>query len=389
MSFPVAVYKKSSDDKATQLAALVSYYAFFAIFPLLLVLVTVLSVVLKNNDELRQQIIDSALGQFPLLGSQLKENVDPLEASGLALLVGLVGTFLGARGMANAFRTSCDTVWAVPRKLRRVGLIGFLIGLTILVAVGGGLVATSVASGWAVSTLDIGTTGRLAGILLAGILNIGVFAVSFRLATSPVIPFRAMRLSAVLAAACWTALQIVGGFYVTRQVSRASDLYGVFALVIGSMAFLYLSAYLTVLCLEVDAVRVRHLWPRRLLRPRPPHCLRTNGRSRPTPSPSGDRTHSRSRSSSIRRDGLWQFGHPLSLPVPWERPTWVHGSVPSPAFAKWRSTSHPPAAAARRQVVGSGQTKRSWARACGRVVDADVGPRCARCGGLSRFRVTQ
>ena len=62
---------------------------------------------------------------------------------------------------------------------------GFLIGLTILVAVGGGLVATSVASGWAVSTLDIGTTGRFAGILLAGILNIGVFAASFRLATSP------------------------------------------------------------------------------------------------------------------------------------------------------------------------------------------------------------
>jgi YihY family inner membrane protein len=264
----VAVYKKSSDDKATQLAALVSYYAFFAIFPLLLVLVTVLGIVLKNNDQLRQQIIDSALAQFPVIGSQLKANVkDPLQGSGLALLVGVVGTFLGARGMANAFRTSCDTVWAVPRKLRRVGFTGFLIGLTLLVAVGGGLVATSVASGWAVSTLDIGTTGRLAGVVLAGILNIGVFAASFRLATSPVIPFRSMRLSAVLAAACWTALQIVGGFYVTRQVSRASDLYGAFALVIGSMAFLYLSAYLTVLCLEIDVVRARHLWPRAFFDP--------------------------------------------------------------------------------------------------------------------------
>ncbi len=76
-----------------------------------------------------------------------------------------------------------------------------------------------------------------------------------------------MRLSSILAALCWTVLQAAGAWYVGRQVSRDSDVYGAFALVIGSMAWLYLTAYLTVLCLEVDVVRVRHLWPRAFFDP--------------------------------------------------------------------------------------------------------------------------
>jgi hypothetical protein len=113
LAFPVAVWKKFGDDQAGNLAALVAYYAFIAIFPLLLVLVTVLSIVLKNDPGLQQRLLNSALSQYPVIGQQLKPS-GPLHQSGLALVVGLVGTFLGARGVATAMQNALNTAWEVP-----------------------------------------------------------------------------------------------------------------------------------------------------------------------------------------------------------------------------------------------------------------------------------
>src|SRR5579862_1739729 len=72
LAFPLAVRQKYSDDQGSYLAATVTYYGFFSIFPLLLVLTTVLGFVLRGHPHLERQIVHSALGQFPLLGSQLK-----------------------------------------------------------------------------------------------------------------------------------------------------------------------------------------------------------------------------------------------------------------------------------------------------------------------------
>src|SRR5690348_4569451 len=72
LAFPVAVWKKFGDDQAGNLAALVAYYAFVSIFPLLLVLVTVLSIALKHDPGLQQRLLNSALAQYPVIGQQLK-----------------------------------------------------------------------------------------------------------------------------------------------------------------------------------------------------------------------------------------------------------------------------------------------------------------------------
>src|SRR5271170_8261663 len=90
LAVPVAVWKKFGDDEAGNLAALIAYYAFFAIFPLLLVLVTVLDIVLKDHPSLRESLLDSALSQYPVIGPQLGHNIGPLHASGLTLVIGLV-----------------------------------------------------------------------------------------------------------------------------------------------------------------------------------------------------------------------------------------------------------------------------------------------------------
>src|ERR671923_2143503 len=95
LAFPVAVWKKFGDDHAGNLAMLVAWFAFVSIFPLMLVLVTVLDIVLRNNPDLRHRLLNSALKQYPLIGQQLG-HIGPLHQSGLPLVVGLVGTFLGA-----------------------------------------------------------------------------------------------------------------------------------------------------------------------------------------------------------------------------------------------------------------------------------------------------
>src|ERR1700734_423617 len=75
LAFPVGVWSKFNDDQAGNLAALIAYYAFAALFPLLLVLVTVLNIVLKNDQKLQQTLVDSALSQYPVIGQQIHDSL--------------------------------------------------------------------------------------------------------------------------------------------------------------------------------------------------------------------------------------------------------------------------------------------------------------------------
>src|SRR6266567_2687708 len=97
LAFPVAVWKKFGDDQAGDLAALIAYFAFVSIFPLLLVLVTLLDLVLRHDQALRQQVISAALSAYPQFAPHLKASVHALHSTGAALAVGLIGAFLGAR----------------------------------------------------------------------------------------------------------------------------------------------------------------------------------------------------------------------------------------------------------------------------------------------------
>src|SRR5690348_4543950 len=87
VAFPLAVYQKFNDDQAGNLASLLAYYAFFSIFPLLLVFTTVLGFVLQNSPDLQQRISSTALGLLPIIGSQ--DPVHPLRGSVFALVVGI------------------------------------------------------------------------------------------------------------------------------------------------------------------------------------------------------------------------------------------------------------------------------------------------------------
>src|SRR6476620_10183789 len=81
LGFPIAAVYKFGDDQGQYLAALITYYGFLSLFPLLLLLVTILGFALDGDPHLRAELIDSALAQFPVIGSQLRGNVHSLTRS--------------------------------------------------------------------------------------------------------------------------------------------------------------------------------------------------------------------------------------------------------------------------------------------------------------------
>jgi membrane protein len=268
LAFPVAVWKKFGDDQAGNLAALVTYYAFVAIFPLLLVLVTVLSIVLKNDPGLQHRLVNSALAQYPVIGQQLKPS-GPLRGSWLALVVGLLGTFLGARGVATAMQNALNTVWEIPYARRPSFPWSFLRSIGLVVVIGLGLIGTTVLSTTASGAghLFSGFGATVVALVVSLVLNIGVFWLAFRLGTASEISWRQLRLGAIVGGIIWQILQAVGGYFVSHQLAHTSPVYGTFAIVLGLIAWLYLEAELTLYAVEINVVRTYRLWPRSVAPP--------------------------------------------------------------------------------------------------------------------------
>ena len=268
LAFAVAVWKKFGDDQAGNLAALVAYYTFASIFPLLLVFVTVLDLVLKGDPALRNQLLNSAFGQFPVIGPELRKNINSLNQTGVALAIGLILTFLGARGVANAMMNALNTVWEIPLARRPGFPWDQLRGIGLILVVGIGIVATSTLSGLAAGASVLpGPVAAAGAIAVSFVLNVGVFWLAFRLATVRDVSTRELFLGALLSAAMWQVLQTLGTWIVSHQLAHASSLYGVFGLVLGLIAWLFLEAQFTLYAVEVSVVRSHRLWPRSLAPP--------------------------------------------------------------------------------------------------------------------------
>jgi membrane protein len=267
LAFPVGVWSKFNDDQAGNLAALIAYYAFAALFPLLLVLVTVLNIVLKNDPKLQQTLVDSALSQYPVIGQQIHDSLGTIPGTGLPLIIGAVLLLLGARGVAGAMQNALCEVWGIKREDRPGFPMSQVWAFALILTVGLGFIVTTFLSGVAggVGHVINGTVVYVATVLISLVLNVGVFWLSFRIATARMVRWRDLRTGAAIAAVCWTVLQLVGGYVVSHQLHRASELYGIFGIVLGLLAWLFLQAEVTLYAAEADVVLARRLWPRSVL----------------------------------------------------------------------------------------------------------------------------
>jgi membrane protein len=232
---------------------------------LLLVGVTVLGIIASKNPKVGDHLLH-ALHQYPVIGTELRGTMKHgLDGTGLALILGILFTLYGARGIANAIQNALNSVWEVPlfrrprfpkKLLRSLGLIG---------VIGPGQIITIALSTVAGGSAHLGGVGgQIAAILVSLILNVGLYWLGFRIATAAEVATRDLRLSAILAAIAWQILQLVGGIFVKHASNSA---YGTFGLVLGLLAWLYLQANITLCAAELNVVRVRKLWPRAVVPP--------------------------------------------------------------------------------------------------------------------------
>jgi len=266
--FPLAVIYKYVDDQGSYLSALMAYYGFLSLFPLLLLLTTGLGLLLRDDPELQRRVLQSALTQIPVLGDQLLDDPKSLPG-GRALVVGVLGSLYGGIGVAQAAQNAMNTVWGVPRNSRPNPLLVRARSLVLLATVGLGLLGTTVLSGIGRSAVsDLGVPGLQVAVSVGAVaVNALVFVFGFRLATARRLARSDVLPGAVGAAAGLQLLQLVGNSYVSRVVKDASDTSGTFAVVLGLLAYLFLVGVLVVLCAEVNVVRALHLHPRALLTP--------------------------------------------------------------------------------------------------------------------------
>jgi membrane protein len=271
LGFPLAVVYKFGDDQGPYLTALITYYGFLSLFPLLLLLVTILGFVLQGDPDLQDRLVDSALAELPIIGSQLRENVHSLKGSGVGLAVGILGTLYGCLGAAGATQNAFNRAWAVPRNERPNPIALRLRSLVLLLVLGAGVLVTTTLSGLTTAGGAFGATVDtwlgIAVIPLATLANVGLFMLAFRVLTASEVPTRQLRIGALVAGIGWEIVQVLGTYFVAHALKGAPEAYGVFGLVLGLIAWIYLLALVIVFAAEVNVVAERRLWPRALLTP--------------------------------------------------------------------------------------------------------------------------
>jgi YihY family inner membrane protein len=259
LGFPLAVRQKYSDDQGGYLAATVTYYAFFSVFPLLLVLVTLLGFLLQGDPSLQRRVESSVLAQLPLLHPG---QLHALSGNGLALGVGIVLALWAGMGVFLAVENAMNHLWGVPFRRRPDALRARGKALAMLVALGGGALAATGLGGAGTFGARFGIAWKLGSIALSILLDFALFWVAFRVLTAREVGWRDVRGGAIGAAVLYEALQLIGGWYVGHELRHAHTVYGTFAFVIGLLSYLYLAAHITLLAAEANVVAKRHLWPR-------------------------------------------------------------------------------------------------------------------------------
>ncbi len=269
--FPLAVFYKFFDDQGNYLAALITYYAFLSMFPMLLLASSILGFVLQGNEDLQHQILNSTLSRFPVIGDEIS-TPEGLRGSSVAVIIGLVGSIYGALGVAQATQNAMNIAWAVPRNRRPNPILLRVRSLLLLSFAGIAILGTTVFTGFASGLVTIGSEleawSRFVVLIGTILLNACVFAVLFRMATAHRHSFKEAAVGALFVSTVWQLVQLGGAAYVTRFVQDSgSATNGVFAVVLGMIAWIYVGAVAVVFGVEINVVRSSTLYPRALLTP--------------------------------------------------------------------------------------------------------------------------
>jgi membrane protein len=264
LALPVAVFKRFSEHGGGRLATTVSYWSFFSIFPLLLVFVTVLNVVLEDDPGRRQDLVDGALGQVPVIGTQLADSQAAIGGSWTTVVVGLIVAVWTGMAAANALQVALEEIWDTPPFERPNAAVHRLRSVLFLVILAVGLSASTVAVTSAF-VVGLGALTGVAAIVVSFIVDAAILLATFSLFISGRNTARQLLPGVLIAAAGIVALQTLGTFIVRRYIAGASDTYGTFAVVIALLSWFFLVSRVVLLGAELNSVLYHELWPRSLV----------------------------------------------------------------------------------------------------------------------------
>lgn len=257
------VVKKYGEDRGGQLAMLLAYKGFFSLFPLLLAFVTTLGLLLRENDELRGDLIDSTLANVPVIGTEIVNGADAIEGSVVVLVGSILVSLWAGLGLLDMLQESLNSVWEVRQVDRPPWIVRRLRDLpgALLIAL---CAVLSGAGRWILAD-GAGDVARwLAGVLLPVLAGALAYLGLHWLLCARKVPFVAQLPGAAVAGLGWWALQALGGWFVSRFVTQSSDTYGVFVVVLGLLSWTYLLGMLYLYSIELAAVLHDRRWPRSL-----------------------------------------------------------------------------------------------------------------------------
>jgi YihY family inner membrane protein len=265
-AFVFGLIKKYGDDNGGVLAANLAHSGFVSLFPLLLVLVTLLGLVASNDPAVRHHVLQAIAHQVPIIGNQLTGNAQELRRSSIiGLIVGLAVLIWGASGLAQAGLFTMMQVWNLPGPARPGYFPRLGRALVFLGVLGVGVVATTLLTSLGLYGHGSGPLA-VAGYILVPATNVGMFFLTFRVLTPKAVPTRQLVTGAVAGGLVWTVAQALGA-YLVGHFRHTDAIYGAFATVLVLMAWISLSVEITVYAAELNVVLARRLWPRSIVQP--------------------------------------------------------------------------------------------------------------------------
>ena len=269
LGFPLTVLYKCLDDRASYMAANVTYYVLVSLFPLSLLFVSLAGFFLDGHPGVRAELISTAARDLPGIGPQLRSSIKGIKGSGVALAVGAAGTLYAGLGATTSAECAFNQIYGIMRqdqpnpivtRLRGLGLL-LLLGVFILASTGLG-VAAATANGLS-ARYGIGV--HVAVYAVTFLVDVALFSAGFELLTACELHLRDVIAGGVISAVVWELLQTLGARYIAHLLSHEAAVYGTFGVVVGAVAWIYLESLALMIAAEVNVIRERRLWPRALM----------------------------------------------------------------------------------------------------------------------------
>jgi YihY family inner membrane protein len=267
LAVAVATGKKFSEDQSANLAAMIAFWAFFSVFPLFLVLVTLLAIFLPASD--KESVLHHVAELFPLLDPS---TVSSLSGAWWTIVLGLATALWSGSGVVRTAQFAFNSVWGIARD-QQPGLAKQISrSVLVLSTVGLGLVITTLLGGLVASSasgVNLGFLGRAAGYVLSAALDVGIFVVAFRILTEREVTTRDVLPGALLSGIAFFVLQELSTLIISRYLKNAQSTYGHFATVITILWWFYLQSMITMLGAQLNVVLKKHDYPRSLTKASP------------------------------------------------------------------------------------------------------------------------